>query len=330
MSVRLGIIGYGIMGERLLRAAMNHDAQVLRVASVWDPSPAAGERLAKDFPQVAQASDAEGVIAASDCVYVASPPSSHLAHARAALAAGKAVFCEKPLAVDLEDARAFAREAGDARFAVNFPFASSFAVDQLNAWIADGVVGDWREVEIEVAFAHWPRPWQMDAESWLDRTEQGGFTREVVSHFLFLTKRMTGDLRLNAAKAEYPQAGRSERSVAADLSQPHLPITLRGIVGGTDKPDHNTWTLKGSAGSIRLRDWSLAERLDAASGEWRQAPDAIPNEQARPLILARQLDKVAALTRGSEQNLATLSEALAVQETVEAILAARDAIPGEF
>jgi predicted dehydrogenase len=322
MSVNLGIIGYGIMGERLLRAAMNHDPDVLSVASVFDPSPAAAARLKQDFPQVAQASDAAGVIAASDCVYIASPPASHLGYARQAIAAGKAAFCEKPLAVDLGDARAFAKEASAARFAVNFPFASSFAVDQLNAWIAEGVVGDWREVEIETSFAQWPRPWQTDAEAWLDRTEQGGFTREVVSHFLFLTRRMTGPLRLNAAKAEFPEADRSERSVAADFSQPHLPITLRGGVGVTEKPDHNTWTLKGSAGSIRLRDWSLAERLDARSGEWRQAPDAVPNEKARPLILARQLDKVAAMTLGKEHNLATLAEALEVQEAVEAILAA--------
>ena len=46
-----------------------------------------------------------------------------------------------------------------------------------------------------------------------------------------------------------------------------------------------------------------------------------PNEQARPLVLARQLDKVAALTRGAAQDLATLDEALRVQEQVEAILA---------
>jgi len=233
------------------------------------------------------------------------------------------VFCEKPLSVDTADSRAFAAEARDARFAVNFPFASSFAVDQLRAWIAEGVVGDWRSVEIEVAFAHWPRPWQMDAEAWLDRTEQGGFTREVVSHFMFLTKRMTGKLNLNAAQVEFPEAGRSERSVSADISQPDLPITLKGGVGTTDKPDHNTWTLNGSAGSIRLRDWSLAERFDPASGTWKEAPDAIPNERARPLILARQLDKVAAMTHGKPHDLATLNDALAVQEVVEAILSAR-------
>jgi hypothetical protein len=49
---------------------------------------------------------------------------------------------------------------------------------------------------------------------------------------------------------------------------------------------------------------------------------ALPNEKARPLVLARQLDKVAALTKGLPQNLATLREALEVQDIVEAILRA--------
>jgi hypothetical protein len=38
-------------------------------------------------------------------------------------------------------------------------------------------------------------------------------------------------------------------------------------------------------------------------------------------VLRRQLEAVAAMTRGEPHPLATLGEALAVQETVEAILA---------
>ena len=321
MSVKLGIIGYGIMGERLLRAAMAHDPARIGVAAVFDPSPAAQARLASDFPGISVAGSAEALIEASDCVYIASPPASHLPLARAALAAGKAVFCEKPLATDLADARAFAREAADARFAVNFPFASSFAVAQLRDWVDQGVVGTPQRVDIEIGFRQWPRPWQHDAASWLDGPEEGGFTREVVSHFLFLTLRMLGDLRLADARVSFPEPGRSERAVSADLSLPGLPVALEGGVGITDKDDHNTWTLIGDKGTIRLRDWSFAERLDPATGDFVEAPDAIPNEQARPLVLARQLDKVAALTQGASQDLATLHEALTVQEHVEAILA---------
>ena len=104
-AVRLGFIGYGIMGERLLRAAARHDPAAIAVAGVWDPSSRAMERLARDFPEVPRAGSTHELIEASDCVYVASPPASHLGHAARILERGRAVFCEKPLAVDLEEAR---------------------------------------------------------------------------------------------------------------------------------------------------------------------------------------------------------------------------------
>jgi predicted dehydrogenase len=49
-AVRLGFVGYGIMGERLLRAALAQEPGVLAVAGVWDPAAAAMERLARDLP----------------------------------------------------------------------------------------------------------------------------------------------------------------------------------------------------------------------------------------------------------------------------------------
>ena len=105
----LGIIGAGIMGERMLAAASGHPDSPVRIAAIWDPTPAALTRIADAFPDVPQVADAAAVVAASACVYVASPPASHLGHARAALAAGRSVFCEKPLAIDIGDARAFVR-----------------------------------------------------------------------------------------------------------------------------------------------------------------------------------------------------------------------------
>jgi predicted dehydrogenase len=262
---------------------------------------------------------AEAVTAACDCLYVASPPAFHLAHAQAAFAAGKAVFLEKPLSVDTQAARDFvaAAERAGARGAVNFPMASSPAVAQLAAWRAD--VGTPREASLTVAFAAWPRSWQRDAVSWLDKREQGGFTREVVSHFLFLTRRQLGALSLEAAQARFDAPGRSETAIAARLIAGGVPVALSGGVGTTLADDHNAWVLEGPAGAIRLRDWSFAERR-GADGVWSPAPDALPNERMRPLVLARQLDGVAAMTRGEPHHLATLREALDVQEVVEAIL----------
>ncbi len=318
--IKLGFLGAGIMGERLLRAALEHAAESVQVSGIWDPSEAALDRIGAALPAVPQAASAEAVVAGCDCLYIASPPATHLEHAGRALAAGKAIFCEKPLAVDVVEAKAFVAAAAGARAAVNFPMASSLGVEQLRNWIAEGAVGTPRMLDIEVAFANWPRGWQRDAVSWLDKPAQGGFTREVVSHFLFLTLRLAGAFTLHDRFAVFPEPGRSERAIRARLSAGTLPITLTGSVGTTPKDDHNTWTLQGSAGAIRLRDWSQPERL-ASDGTWQLATETMPHETMRPLVLRRQLEAVAAMTRGEPHPLATLGEALAVQETVEAILA---------
>lgn len=317
-SVAIGIIGAGIMGERMLNAILQQDPARVHACGLWDPAAAALQRMRNSFPQVAQAGDAAGLISASDCVYIASPPASHLAHARAALAAGKSVFCEKPLSIDVADARAFVAEAGD-RGAVNFPFASSLAVAAIRNWMEAGDIGTPRRVAIEVGFAAWPRPWQADAAGWLDRPMQGGFTREVVSHFLFLARRLVGPLHDLKAQAVFPQDGRSERRIEATLQAGDLPVTLTGAVGETSKDDHNIWVLEGDRSAVRLRDWSIAERL-MPDGSWQPAPDALPNEKARPIALKRQLEGVVNLARDKPHHLATLREALDVQEVVESIV----------
>ena len=322
--VALAIIGYGVMGERLLRAALDDQDAPVKLVGVWDPSPDAMQRLAEQFPAVERLASAEAAIDAADCVYVASPPTSHLDYAGQAFARNRAVLCEKPLAVDLKAAQAFVAksEADGARAAINFPFASSPGVDQLRAWIAEGAVGSYRSVKIEIAFAKWPRAWQEAAASWLDRRVQGGFTREVVSHFVFLTHRLLGPPHLDTGGATYPSGEGSETAMHATLSAGGVPVTIKGTVGETDLADHNLWVLAGMDGSVRLRDWAIAERL-GDDGVWRSAPDAMPNEKLRPLVLRRQMDKVARMTRGEAHDLATLREALEVQEIIETILAGR-------
>ncbi len=315
--VNVGIIGAGIMGRRLLDAARESTAgpnPAVRVTGVWDPAPAA---LA-DLPGIPVLPSAEAVIAAADCVYIASPPATHLPHARAALAAGRAVFCEKPLAVDVHEARRLLVDPAAARMAVNFPFASSLPVARLRAWIDEGAIGTPRSASIAVAFARWPRGWQHAAASWLDGPAQGGFVREVVSHFLFLAHRLFGPLAVGQAEASFPEAGRSERRVTARLTAGTVPVSLDGAVGTTQADDSNLFTVEGTGGSVRLRDWATAERL--VDGAWQPDPGAIPHAQARPLTLIRQLEGVAGLVRNEPHHLATAAEAFAVQDAVEAIL----------
>lgn len=321
MTIGVGVIGAGIMGERLLRAALEHAGDVVHVTGIWDHAPAALDRVAGSVPGLPRAASAEAVIAGAECVYIATPPGTHLGYARAALAAGRAVFLEKPLAVDLADARAFVAEAGDARVAVNFPFASSPAALCLQTWLRDNVAGAPRGFVIDVGFAAWPRPWQQGAAGWLDGAAEGGFTREVVSHFLFLSRRLLGPLTVKSSEAEHGAQGGTERRVAARLDAGGLPGRLSGSVGGTAQDEHNTWTIQGVA-DFRLRDWSIAER-QRPDGTWAADPDALPNERMRPLALRRQLEQVVRMTRGEPHHLATLVEAFDVQQVVESIPSGR-------
>lgn len=319
MTTKLGFIGFGIMGERLLRAGLEHKS--IAISGIFDPAPSAAERLKAIDPKLKAFGSAADVIAASDVLHIASPPSSHLAYLVQCAAAGRAALCEKPLATDVDAAANAVADlkAKGMRAAVNFPFASSLAVDVLKSWIAEGVVGTPERVDIVMAFKTWPRPWQMDAVRWLDATAEGGFLREVGSHFLFLSRRLIGPLQLESGASSYPKAGKSERRVSAKLTAVGLPVSVEGGVGTTGLDDHNTWTLTGSKGRIRLRDWSIAER--EIDGRWQPPQDAMPNEKARPLVLSRQLDKVIEMTAGRQTALASLKEALDVQRVVETILA---------
>ena len=316
---KLGVLGFGIMGERMVRACLDQAPLGIEIAAVWDPSPAAIARLKAELPAVPAADNIDAVMAQSDCIYIASPPDSHLSHAEPRSKPEKQCFAKKPLSADIDDSRRFAGEAAQQPAAVNFVFASSPAVAQLGAWIDEGAVGTPEQLEIEVAFAAWPRPWQMDAEGWLSKRPLGGFTREVISHFLFLSRRLVGPLALLSHDVTYPDNDNAETALTAKLRAGDVPISLAGGVGTTEKPDHNLWILRGSRGSIRLRDWSVAERL-ADDGSWREAPGAMANEDARPLVLKGQLEKVIAMVGEQPQSLATVDEALEVQEIVETLL----------
>ena len=62
--VSIGLIGAGIMGERMLRAILAQSPELVRAAGIWDPSAEALARIASELPQVAQKPGAAAVSAA--------------------------------------------------------------------------------------------------------------------------------------------------------------------------------------------------------------------------------------------------------------------------
>lgn len=303
----IAVLGAGIMGRRMLQAVLAHPRWTLQ--AVFDPSPASRDAAQAALGPLPFVDGVEALMATPgvEAVYVATPPAAHRAGAAAALAAGHAVLCEKPLASTVEDAQALAELAAapGARFAVNFPFACGRAATRL-VELSRGSLGPLQDLEIRARFATWPRPWQAGAAVWLAGPGEGGFTREVLSHFLFLAHRLGGPLEvLEAAVARAP--GAAEHALQARLRAGELPVSVDAAVAG-EIADENMARLRGRDGSATLSAWA---RLEA--GEER-----IEREDPTPLTLSRFADLLAT---GDPGGLATAAEALAVVRCVEALLA---------
>jgi predicted dehydrogenase len=318
MVFRVGLIGLGIMGLRMLDRLAQHPG--LAPAAGWDPDPDACARAMAAHPDLAIASSPEALCARADlaCVYIASPPASHGAHAFAAFDAGKAAFIEKPLTTGLAEGRAIAeRVALESRSAaVNFSLGQAPGLKAMEQAVRNRRFGKPVSASVDVQFAAWPRPWQMGAASWLAKRAEGGFTREVVSHFVFLLQRVLGEPEIGDVSVSYPAGDGAETALTAHLSFGGVPVTIHGKVGGTELPDRNMTTLTFETGAIRLTDWTNYALQEG--GHWVPSPET--PEALRQAAQVGQLDELALMLAGKPHRLPSVAEGLVVQTCVEGLL----------
>jgi myo-inositol 2-dehydrogenase/D-chiro-inositol 1-dehydrogenase len=102
-KVKVGIIGTGYIGG--VHAAILARDERVQIAAVHDVNRECAEKFARMHDAHAAENPTE-VIERCDAVYVTTPNTQHVALSLAALDAGKHVFCEKPLAVNISDAEA--------------------------------------------------------------------------------------------------------------------------------------------------------------------------------------------------------------------------------
>ena len=318
MTIKIAIIGLGIMGRRMLDNALVHPA--FQISGAWDPSEAAIANARQLMPELPIAGSAQAAMAGADVCYLACPPGPRKAYALAAAAAGQGVFMEKPLGVDDAESRDLVARLRSARLpgVVNFTQASSRGFDELRRAIDTGETGELLGVDIVVNYPAWPRAWQIDAD-WLRFRAEGGYTREVISHFLFLAGRFLGPLRLVHASPRYPaDPALCELDLLARLETTDgRPVTIMGTTGGR-QPDRQEVTVKGARISHQFREFYQLWRSDG--GPWVEAVDWTTGEDPRRSALQRQLTQVVEWHGGRPHKLATAEEALAVQELVEAML----------
>lgn len=299
------------MGTDMLDAATGHRDVSVPIAA--DLSSQVVEQHRRLRPGTAFRTDPGEVIASDDvdAIYIATPPVFHAELAVAALRRGLGVFCEKPLSVSPDDSLAMiaAAEAAGVACAVNFALSDRHAVLEIERALTAGEAGEVVGVDVQLRFPRWPREFQAGA-AWLDSREQGGFVREVFSHFAYLSDRLLGPLRPVHLSLDYAPGG-AETTALGLLRAGDVPVHVSAFSEFAGEETYD-WMLWGTRRSYLLRDWDQLYTSDG--GGWERV--ALTGERGDD---ATRLSLFARAVRGeSVDDLAGFDAAYRVQQVVEA------------
>jgi predicted dehydrogenase len=212
-DLRIGIAGTGFVGRIHARAARLAGARLAGVAAST-PERAAAARAElgaeRDFASAEELASADGI----DVVHVCTPNHLHLPLAQAAVAAGKHVICEKPVALNSTQADELAADAERAGVLVTVPFVYRYYPTV-------------RELRVRLGNAAAPRllsggylqDWLLGADdyNWRVDPELGGASRafaDIGSHWCDLLEFVTGQ-RLTALVARTAIAHETRRGSGA-------------------------------------------------------------------------------------------------------------------
>jgi len=193
MGLRIAVAGTGFIGRVHARSARLAGAELAGVAA---SSPESAERAAAELGAARAFASADELVTADgiDVVHLCTPNHLHEPLALAALAAGKHVVCEKPVALDGDGARRIAAAAADAGRVVAVPFVYRFhpLVREARARVAAGELGP-----VRVLHGTYLQDWLLGADdtNWRVEPGLGGASRafaDIGSHWCDLVEFTSG------------------------------------------------------------------------------------------------------------------------------------------
>lgn len=165
--LRFAILGFGHHAVRRLMPAFARSEQAA-VAGIWRrDQTAAGENcMAYSVPHCFTTREELCASPDVDAVFITSPDAMHLDDALLALKHGKAVLCEKPLAMNAEEAEAInaAAKVAGVVFGVAQNFRYNRSVNFMRERIAAGLIGVPQHAQSQFCYAaqNAPRKWIAD------------------------------------------------------------------------------------------------------------------------------------------------------------------------
>jgi inositol 2-dehydrogenase len=206
-KLNVGLIGLGRLGRVYARDLSTRIA-CTRLVAVADVDGSAVDRITSEFDIPRGTTDPGDVIGdpSVDAVVIVTPTSTHREVTEAAAAAGKAVFCEKPLSIALDEAVAIRRavERSGIFFQMGFMrrFDRGFAAAKQQ--LGDGVIGD------AVVFKSTSRDPFRPSVEYADPRSSGGMILDMGIHDFDLARWFMGEVATVQAVGgvlAYPELG---------------------------------------------------------------------------------------------------------------------------
>jgi len=281
-EIGVGIVGYGAMGK-----AHSYGYTVAPVMRRLRHRPRVRVISGRDREKVAAAAAAYGIASSVtdwhelvsrrdvDIVDICTPPGTHADIAVAAAAAGKAVICEKPLAVTYAQAASALEAVERARVlnAVGFNYRRLPAVSLMKRMIDDGAVGTVRLLRAtwlsdEFVDPAIPFDWRFD------RSMGGTTIADLGSHLIDMATWMAGPIAEVSGHSETFVRERSGRGVTVDDASAALARFESGARGvfemartAVRRPCDFTIEVNGDRGTIVFEYARLNELLYGDGGD---------------------------------------------------------------
>ena len=285
----IGLIGTGFMGRAHALAFHNAKAVFdlplnLTLAALADADPQRARQCAQSWGFETAHSDWQQLIddPKVHLVAITTPNHLHFPMAMAALAAGKPVYCEKPLAVSLKQAEQMrqAAKAAGVVTRVGYNYQHNPIIQRARDMIQRGELGQIISFQGEFSedfMADPASPWSWRCEA----THAGGALADLGSHLLAMARHLLGDVEAVCADSQTVHnqrpasaGGAEQRAIAVD-DQVHGLLRFANGARGTVSSswlkhgykNHLSFEISGTLGTLAFDQERLNELRLCRAGQ---------------------------------------------------------------